>query len=111
MGFTPSTLLLLGIKRFGPPLVAREAPRSAQRSIITSAYRGAQRSLRQNPPKTLAGQFQHAAQRDGLHSRGKSEKQPGDFLTLRWRRSRNIRRIVSDVADLDYLSSSGCTQT
>jgi hypothetical protein len=31
---------LLGIKRFEPPLVAAEAPRSAQRSIITSAYRG-----------------------------------------------------------------------
>src|SRR3984893_9529950 len=37
---TPSTLLLLGIKRFGPPLVAREAPRSEQHSIITSAWRG-----------------------------------------------------------------------
>src|SRR3984893_11875112 len=51
--FTPSTLLLLGIKRFGPPLVAREAPRSAQHSIITSAYRGAQRPLQQNPPRAL----------------------------------------------------------
>ena len=48
--FTPSTLLLLRIKRFGPPLVARQAPRSAQHSIITSAYRGAQRPRKKNPP-------------------------------------------------------------
>src|SRR5260370_18717169 len=47
--FTPSTSLLLGIKRFGPPLVARQAPRSAQHSIITSAYRGAQRPRKKNP--------------------------------------------------------------
>jgi hypothetical protein len=48
--FTPSTLLLRRIKRFGPPLVARQAPRSAQHSIITSAYRGAQRPRKKNPP-------------------------------------------------------------
>src|SRR5260370_24042320 len=47
--FTPSTLLLLGIKRFGPPLVAHQAPRSAQHSIITSAYRGAQSPRQQKP--------------------------------------------------------------
>jgi hypothetical protein len=40
---------LLRIKRFGPPLVARQAPRSAQHSIITSAYRGAQRPRKKNP--------------------------------------------------------------
>src|ERR1700681_1406687 len=48
--FTPSSLLLLRIKRFGPPLAARQAPRSAQHSITTSAYRGAQRPRKKNPP-------------------------------------------------------------
>src|ERR1700738_3949257 len=47
--FTPSTLLLLGIKCFGPLSVAGQAPRSAQHSIISSAYRGAQRLRQQNP--------------------------------------------------------------
>jgi hypothetical protein len=41
---------LLRIKRFGPPLAARQAPRSAQHSITTSAYRGAQRPRKKNPP-------------------------------------------------------------
>jgi len=56
MGFRSlDIILLVGIKRFGPALVARQAPRSAQHSIITSAYRGAQRPLQQNPAEGAGG--------------------------------------------------------
>jgi hypothetical protein len=47
--FTPSTLLLLRIKRFGPPLVARQAPRSAQHSIITSALSRCTKAAQEKP--------------------------------------------------------------
>ena len=64
---TPSTLLLLGINRFGPPLVAREASRSAQRGIITSAYRGTQRP----PQQTRRGRWWRGPGTGTKNTRGK----------------------------------------